>query len=353
MGARINSDYHFLDRWRVKGSVEEVAEILSNAPDLARWWPSTYLDVRVLSRGDERGRGEIGAVHAKGWLPYTIRFKYRLTDERYPYGFSLDAWGDLTGRGEWRFEQDGPWVNVTYEWRVRADKPLLRYSTFALSPLFRSNHNWTMKKGEESLRLEPARRRARTPAELATIPAPPGPFPAWPFLLAVPLLGLLAFVAWRWWRPSPILKVEHHQVIDRPAKQVFAYVSRVENDVHWQPEIETVHLTSAGPLRPGSTFREVRRTLGRKFVWDMRVTALEPDRRICIESIDGTLPYRGCRFFEPVEGGTRITEVSEVQLPRWLRPFNGWIARLSRRPVVDAYARLKLLLEGSDLASET
>jgi hypothetical protein len=84
---------------------------------------------------------------------------------------------------------------VTYDWVVRAEKPLLR----ALSPLFRpllaANHRWAMRKGEESLALELARRRAATPAERASIPAPPPPVSPSPLVLigAGAALGLAAY----------------------------------------------------------------------------------------------------------------------------------------------------------------
>lgn len=78
------------------------------------------------------------------------------------------------GRGIWTFEQDGIWVNVTYDWKIRADKPLLKALSFIMKPIFSANHRWAMARGEESLKLELARRRASTPHELALIPSPPG-----------------------------------------------------------------------------------------------------------------------------------------------------------------------------------
>ena len=65
-----------------------------------------------------------------------------------------------SGAGEWTFEQDGPFVNVTFDWRVAAEKPLLRQVSAALRPVFEANHRWAMAQGEESLKLELARRRA-------------------------------------------------------------------------------------------------------------------------------------------------------------------------------------------------
>ena len=340
-----STDYVFVDHWRVLGTLEEVADILSSGPDLARWWPSTYLEVRILDPGNERHVGEVGSVYAKGWLPYTIRFTYRIVEERYPHGFTIEAQGDLTGRGVWTLEQDGPWVLSTYEWTIRADKPLLRSLSFFLKPLFRSNHNWTMRKGEESLKLELARRRARTPAELALIPAPPGPFELATWQKALASAGGVLGVWWLARKLREPLRVETMTVIRRPIEEVFAFVSDVTHDLQWQPEIREVRVTSEGPLGVGSTFREVRQTQGREFTWDMRITEFEPNCRICIESLQGTVPYQGCRLFEAIEGGTRITETSEVQLPLLLRPLGALIVRSSRRSVSEGYAKLKALLE--------
>jgi hypothetical protein len=79
----------------------------------------------------------------------------------------------------WTFEQDGEWVNATYDWKIRAEKPLLRRLSVVLKPLFSANHYWAMEKGEESLKLELARRHATTPEERAKIPPPPGPTMTW------------------------------------------------------------------------------------------------------------------------------------------------------------------------------
>lgn len=169
------NDYHFITHWRIEGTVEEISEVIGDAPDLARWWPSVYLDVQVLEPGDERGVGRVVSLYTKGWLPYTLRWQFRVTESRYPHGFTLEAWGDFTGRGVWTFQQDGSWVDITYDWKIAAEKPLLRRFSWLFKPVFSANHRWAMKKGEESLRLELARRHTQSAEELARIPAPPQP----------------------------------------------------------------------------------------------------------------------------------------------------------------------------------
>ena len=167
--------YHFVDKWRVEGEVKEVADIIDDALSLPRWWPSVYFEVKELAPGDEDGVGRVISLRAAGWLPYTLRLNFQTIESRYPNGLSMEATGDLEGTGIWTFEQDGRFVNITYDWTIRAKKAIIRHLSFLLKPIFRSNHNWTMKRGEESLKLELARRRARTPEEAARIPPPPRP----------------------------------------------------------------------------------------------------------------------------------------------------------------------------------
>ena len=168
--------YAFLTHWRVNGTIEEVSDVLDDPLQLPRWWPSVYLEVRELEPGHpETHVGRVIDLFTKGWLPYTLRWQFKVTESRAPHGFSLVADGDFVGTGVWTLEQDGEHANVTYDWRIAADKPLLRYGSFAFRPLFAANHRWAMARGLESLELELRRRRATTEDERRAIPAPPGP----------------------------------------------------------------------------------------------------------------------------------------------------------------------------------
>jgi hypothetical protein len=170
-----SNEYHFVTHWRVEAAPEEVADILGDVPSLPVWWPSVYLEVTQTNPGDENGVGKSASLYTKGWLPYSLRWSFRVTEANYPHGFILEAFGDLTGRGEWKLTRDGRFVNIEYDWRIRADKPLLEKLSFIFKPIFSMNHRWAMARGEESLKLELQRRRAILPGEKAAIPEPPGP----------------------------------------------------------------------------------------------------------------------------------------------------------------------------------
>jgi hypothetical protein len=197
-------EYRFLTRWRVLGTPDEAFAILSDARDLPRWWPAVYLRAEELEAGGEDGAGRRVRVHTKGWLPYTLDWEFRVTASRRPLGFSLEAEGDLAGTGEWTLEADGPWTAITYDWRIRAEKPLLRALTPLLRPLLEFNHRWAMARGEESLSLELSRRRCATPAERARIPAPPPPTAsAAPLIASGVVVGGAAFLLARLLRGGP------------------------------------------------------------------------------------------------------------------------------------------------------
>jgi len=133
--AMANNEYHLVTDWRLEGTVNEVSAILSDAASLPRWWPSVYLTVNVLKPGREDGTQKVVKLHTRGWLPYTLDWTLRVTESRPPYGFSLEAEGDLKGRGVWTFVQDGSHVLIHYDWRIRADKVLLQTLSFAFKPI--------------------------------------------------------------------------------------------------------------------------------------------------------------------------------------------------------------------------
>lgn len=63
----VSNEYYFITHWRVEAIREEVYRLLSNAPDLVRWWPSVYLDVKEIEPGDKNGLGKTIRLHT-AWL---------------------------------------------------------------------------------------------------------------------------------------------------------------------------------------------------------------------------------------------------------------------------------------------
>ena len=101
------NEYHFVTHWRVAGTVEEVSDVLGE-PELPRWWPSVYLAVREIEYGSESGVGRVVELHTKGWLPYTLRWSFRVTESRRPFGSLLKLGAILKGPASGRSFKMGP-----------------------------------------------------------------------------------------------------------------------------------------------------------------------------------------------------------------------------------------------------
>ena len=178
-----SNDYHFITTWRIPATPDEITDVLGDAPALARWWPSVYLTVSEAAAGDERGVGKVVDLWTKGFLPYTLRWRFTVTESEPPTGFRIEASGDFVGRGIWTLRPEagpddpgGPMTSVTYDWLIIAEKGILKTLSIVMKPIFSANHRWAMARGETSLKLELARRHAADdPTIRAAIPAPPGP----------------------------------------------------------------------------------------------------------------------------------------------------------------------------------
>lgn len=154
------NEYAFLTRWRIEATPDEVFRIIENTDDYPRWWGRVWLAVERIEEGDANGAGRRYKLFTQGWLPYRLRWESTTIEKVSPARIHIEATGDFVGRGIWTFAADGRFTNVTYDWRLRADKPLIRALSFVLKPLFRWNHNWAMARGLEGLREELKHRKA-------------------------------------------------------------------------------------------------------------------------------------------------------------------------------------------------
>ena len=95
--------------------------------------------------------GRASRQHFKGRLPYKLNTISRIVRLDRPNSFAVEVVGDLTGTGLWTLTQRDGGVHVHFDWRVNADRPLLRILTPVLRPIFRWNHNWSIARAREGL----------------------------------------------------------------------------------------------------------------------------------------------------------------------------------------------------------
>jgi quercetin dioxygenase-like cupin family protein/uncharacterized protein YndB with AHSA1/START domain len=154
-----SSEYLFVDEWDVAAPPEAAFEALADARTYPSWWRPVYIDVEA------DGPPAVGAEsrqHFKGRLPYHLRTRSRIVRLERPHVIEADVDGDLRGHGRWTLTPTLAGTHVRFDWRVHADRRLLRILTPVLRPLFRWNHDWAVARAIEG--LEPyARELAQRP----------------------------------------------------------------------------------------------------------------------------------------------------------------------------------------------
>lgn len=141
------NDYEFITRWKVKGSVPQVFEVLKAGDRYSEWWKPAY--VSTVKRSEK----SVECI-VKARLPYRLRFTTELVGEESPHEIYLKSYGELAGTGHWSLRAEGECTRVRFDWKVRAEKPWMRWLSLILKPLFRWNHDWVMKQGEPCLQAE-------------------------------------------------------------------------------------------------------------------------------------------------------------------------------------------------------
>jgi uncharacterized protein YndB with AHSA1/START domain len=142
-------EYVFVDEWDVAAPREAVFAVLADARTYPQWWRPVYLDVEAEG---EPALGKVSRQHFKGRLPYHLHTRSRIVRLEPPHVIEGEVDGDLRGRGVWTLTENGAGrTHVRFDWRVHADRPLLRLLTPVLRPAFRWNHDWAIARAIEGL----------------------------------------------------------------------------------------------------------------------------------------------------------------------------------------------------------
>jgi uncharacterized protein YndB with AHSA1/START domain len=154
------NNYQFMTEWKIDAPREVLYEILRDGKDYPQWWPAVYLEAHHTPSGRADKLGDRVRFLTRGRLPYRLSWTAEVVRFEPPELIEIKATGDFDGRGIWRLASGKESTLITFDWRLRADKPLLKWLSPVLKPVFRWNHKWAMDRGIESL-IKEVRRRQR------------------------------------------------------------------------------------------------------------------------------------------------------------------------------------------------
>ena len=140
-------------------------------------------------------------------------------------------------------------------------------------------------------------------------------------------------------------------MIAAPPEQVFAYLAQPERTPEWSPNVQSVRLTSEGPIGVGTTTETVVRALGTTQRAVGRCTVFDPPRRLVIESRTNLGATTINETLLLAEGsGTRLRAKLDYTLPGGalggglLGGFLG-VDKQIQKDFTQSLARLKAILE--------
>src|SRR5882724_3869897 len=143
--------YVFIDKFIVPCSVATAYDYISNIEEYPRWWGKVYKKIITLHKVIPGQPGGKYKITIGGFLPYTLTIENEVTFIDKPHLIRFDANGDLWGKGEWIFKEVAEGTEVTFDWRVAANKKLIRWFSFLLKPLFKANHAFCVRKAKEGI----------------------------------------------------------------------------------------------------------------------------------------------------------------------------------------------------------
>ena len=142
-----------------------------------------------------------------------------------------------------------------------------------------------------------------------------------------------------------MFKFERCISINRPRKEVFDFVTNLDNDSQWQSGIESVERTSAGPIGAGSTWKYRSKLLGRKVETEIEMTSYDPPRKASVKAISGPVPFENTYEFESKENGTQLCLCGQAEFGGFFKLAEGLVGRQLEKQVEADTNALKLILE--------
>jgi hypothetical protein len=137
-------------------------------------------------------------------------------------------------------------------------------------------------------------------------------------------------------------------VINRPAEEVFDFVTDARNEPRYNPRIVNVEKRTPGPVGRGTHFVLVSNAMGQRTAVEYEITVYERPRRMTSRTIRGLplMDVESTETFIPVRGGTRMRWVWEVKgrgaAGRLITPV---LARMLGSRLEKAFANIKRVLE--------
>ena len=134
-------------------------------------------------------------------------------------------------------------------------------------------------------------------------------------------------------------------LIDKPVKDVFAFVTNPNNMSKWNSAVISMQQITPGAVGMGTKFKNVGEMLGRRIEGEMQVVAFEPDTKYGFQMNAGPMQVNVVLSFKTVGTGTKINLNAQGNPAGVFKLAEGVMQGRVKSMMEENLARLKSVLE--------
>ena len=135
--------------------------------------------------------------------------------------------------------------------------------------------------------------------------------------------------------------------INRPAQEVFDFVTNPANTAQWESGMESSTYTSAGPVGVGSKLQNIGRMMGRKIEANAEITQWNPPNVYSFKATNGPANLKAEYKFEAKNDGTLLIQSIQVELGGFFGMAEGLAAKQMQKQYETNFNTIKTLLEAT------
>jgi carbon monoxide dehydrogenase subunit G len=104
-----------------------------------------------------------------------------------------------------------------------------------------------------------------------------------------------------------MINLDFGTLVDRPQKEVFAFVSNPNNMSKWNSAVVSIQQVTPGDVGVGTKFKTVGEMMGRRIEGEMEVKDFEPDSQTGFQLQAGPMQMNLTMSFKTVGTGTKLS----------------------------------------------
>ncbi|MFN8433225.1 MAG: SRPBCC family protein [Anaerolineales bacterium] len=144
-----------------------------------------------------------------------------------------------------------------------------------------------------------------------------------------------------------MINIDLGVLIDRPVKDVFAFISNPNNMTKWNSAVISLEPLTPGTVGVGAKFKTTSEAMGRRIEGEMQITAYEPDTKCGFQVTAGPMQVNLTMTFKTVGTGTKVSLNAQGNPGGLFKLAEGVMAGQVKSMMEGNLARLKSVMEGS------